>query len=126
MITAAERAGHLLRTKATRLAEAIVTEQYLRQPELTQRYGPDGRRYCVRDVGYHLDALAASVDLANPGQFVEYVRWARGMMAEHRVPAADFLVSLQVTRDVMGDHLPADAAELARRHLDAALTAWDT
>lgn len=48
------------------------------------------------------------------------------MLAVHGVPFADFLASLQVAHDVIGDHLPADAADLARQHIDGAVAEWDT
>lgn len=124
MITAAERTGHLLRIKAPKLAEAIVDEQYRRQPELLERYGTEGRRYCARDLDRHLQSLAAAVDLEVPAQFVKYVEWAKGVMAAHGIPAADFLVSLQVLRDVVPGHLPAGFAGLACAPVDAALAAW--
>jgi hypothetical protein len=81
------RAGHAVRVRGPKLAEAVVAEQYRLQPDLAERYGPDGRRCCVRDVGYHVEFLATSVELGDPGRFVGYVRWARGIMAKAAAPA---------------------------------------
>ena len=39
------RAGHVVRIKAPKLAEAAVAEQYRRQADLTKRYGPKGRGF---------------------------------------------------------------------------------
>lgn len=124
MTTAAQRTGHLLRIKAPKLTEAILDEQYRRQPDLHARYGTDGRRYCARDLGHHLQSLAAAVDLGVPAQFVKYVEWARGVMTAHGIAAEDFLVSLQVLLDVVPAHLPAAVANLACAPVDAALAAW--
>jgi hypothetical protein len=119
------RAGHAVRVRGPKLAEAVVAEQYRLQPDLAGRYGPEGRRCCVRDVGHHVEFLATSVELGDPTRFAGYVRWARGVMAAHGVPAGDFLVSLRALRTVVVELLPSDAAQLAARHLDAALAAWD-
>ena len=125
MITDDQRAGHALRVAEPKLAEAAVAEQYRVQPDLTARYGPAGRRYCVRDVGYHVQSLAASVELGNPERFVNYVRWARGVMAAHGIPAGDFLVSLQAMRTIVSALLPPGPADAACRHIDAAVAGWD-
>src|SRR5947209_6831306 len=99
LISDQTRAGHVVRVKALKLAETAVAELYARQPELGARYGPNGRRYCVRDVQFHLDFLAASMELADAARFVRYVRWARGVMAAYRIAATDFLLTLVVLRD---------------------------
>src|SRR3954464_3324859 len=121
LLDARRRAGHALRVMGPKLAEAAVAEQYRLQPD---RYGPDGRRYCVRDVGHHVEALAASVESGDPGRFAEYARWARGVLAAHGIPAGDFLVSLRALRTAVCEHLPAGQAEAACAHVDAALAGW--
>jgi MerR family transcriptional regulator, light-induced transcriptional regulator len=124
-VTDEQRLGHALRIREPKLAAAAVEEQYRRQPDLAARYGPDGWRYCVRDVARHVDALASSVELGNPSRFVGYVRWARRVMSAHRIAAADLLVSLQSLSDVLSKFLPPEAADAARDHLHAALATWN-
>lgn len=125
MVTDDQRAGHALRIREPKVAEAAVAELYRRRPDLHDRYGPDGWRYCVRDVGFHVQSLAASLEFADPGRFVEYVHWARGVMAAHGVPPADFLASLHTLRAAIAAMLPPGPADAACRHIDAALAAWD-
>jgi hypothetical protein len=126
MITAEQRAGHALRVKVAKLAEATVAELYRVRPDLPARYGPDGRRHCVRDVGHHVVALAASVELADPRRFARYVGWARSVMAAHGVPPADLFASLRALRRAAEGLLPPPAADLACRHLDAGTAACRT
>lgn len=123
--TQREHAGHDVRVRQAKLAEATVADQYRRQPDLVQRYGPDGRRLCVRDVAHHVQALASSIELGEPERFVDYVIWARGVMAAHKVEPADFLESLRSMQAVAGDVLTPGAAALAVAHIDAAMAAWD-
>jgi MerR family transcriptional regulator, light-induced transcriptional regulator len=119
------RAGHVVRIKAPKLAEAAVAEQYRQQADLNERYGPKGRVFCVRDVCFHVQFLAASIELGDPDRFARYVRWARDVMSAHGIPAGDFLVSLQALRSAVALLLPPGAAEIAGRHVDAALEKWD-
>jgi len=125
LMSDARRAGHAVRVRGPKLAEAVVEEQYRLQPDLAHRYGPDGRRCCVRDVGHHVEFLATSIELGDPGRFVNYVRWARGVMSAHGIPAEDFLASLRALRSTVVVLLPGSAGEIASRHVDAALEAWD-
>lgn len=123
MITAEQRAGHALRVKVAKLAEAAVAELYRARPDLPARYGPDGRRHCVQDVGHHVTALAASVELGDPRRFARYVGWARGVMDAHGVPPDDLLASLRALRRAAEGLLPPGAADLTRRHLEAGTAA---
>ena len=124
MITDEHRAGHAVRVRAPKLVEAVVAEQYRRRPDLLARYGEAGRAFCARDVGYHLRFLAASVETANAGRFVHYVRWARRVLVAHGVPPADLLMTLDAMRRAAGELLPAPAAQAACRHIDAAVAAF--
>ena len=123
MITAEQRAGHALRVKVAKLSEAAVAELYRARPDLPARYGPDGRGHCVQDVRYHVAALAASVELADPRRFARYVVWARGVMDAHGIPPADLLASLQALGRAAEGLLPPGAADLTCRHLDAGAAA---
>ena len=117
-----EQAAHALRTRAPALAEATVAEQYRLQPDLTARYGPDGRRHCVRDVEHHVQFLAASVEWggASPS-FVRYVRWAHGVLAARGIAASDFLMTLRAMRQALPGVVPPAAADAACRHVEAAI-----
>ena len=124
MITASERAGHAIRVKSAKLVEAIVAEQYRMQPDLADRYGDRGRWYCTRDVGYHVDALAASVEVGASTGFVEYVRWTMGVLAAYGIPESDMIVTLQAMRSAVLEIVAPPVAETACRHLDAALAQY--
>lgn len=122
MITASQQAGHALRVKGPALAEAVVDEQYRLQPDLAERYGPDARQHCVRDVAHHVRFLAASVETGDPHRFVNYVRWARDVMAAHDIAPSDFLTSLQILRRAVAAlHTPPGFADAVCPHIDAAL-----
>lgn len=120
-VSAAERAGHLIRVKARALAEATVDEHYRRRPEMQQRYGPSGREKCVHDVCHHLRFLAASVECDSPQVFADYVAWAVKVMAAHRVAVSDVVENFEVLRDAVAAQLPQRVAEKVREHVTEAL-----
>ena|SRR5690349_12922987 len=120
-ITQHHRAGHTIRVRTAKLAEAIVDEQYRRRPDLVARYGPAGREKCVQDTKYHLRFLSASVEFGQPRVFADYCDWAVGVMEAHRVDARDAVENLRLFGPVLAEHVPPDAAALAGEHLDAAI-----
>ena len=120
-ITETQRAGHAIRVRIPKLAEAVVDEQYRRRPELEARYGPAGRAKCVQDTAYHLRFLAGSVEFGQTKVFEDYVAWAVRVMKAHRVAAEDAVENLRLIAGVLRDRLPPAAAAAATEHVDAAL-----
>ena len=123
MIAPHERAEHALRVKAAKLAEAAVSEQYRLRPDLHERYGPAGQRYCVRDVARHVLTLAASVGFGDPARFARYAEWAGPVLAAYGIPESDLAGSLRALRWAVGVHLAPDVAAQVYPHLDAGLAA---
>ncbi len=109
-------------SQRTALAEAIVARQYELEPDLQVRYGESGRAKCIQDTAYHLACFSASLGAACPGLFADYVAWAKTMMAARGVRVEDVARTFDCMREVLPQRLPGDAATLAVRHLDAALS----
>lgn len=120
-ITSNERHGHALRVRIPKLAEAVVDEQYRRRPDLAARYGPGGRAHCVKDTVHNLRFLAESVSFGQPRIFCDYVEWALRVMTHHGVAAEDVAENLRLLGESLGRHLPQEAADVAREHVEAAL-----
>jgi hypothetical protein len=120
-ITHYHRAGHLIRVRIPKLAEAVVDEQYRLRPELEARYGPRGREKCVEDTRYHLRFLAGSVEWGEPRVFADYFEWAVRVMKVHGVAVGDALENLRLIGPVLAERLPPEVASLAYEHLDAAI-----
>ena len=103
------------------LAEAITSRQYQLQPGLAARYGEAGRAKCLQDAHFHLAYLAEAIAAESPVLFTDYVAWAKVMLDSRGVPASDFAVNLGVLRDVLGQHLPGEAAALAAGFVESGL-----
>jgi MerR family transcriptional regulator, light-induced transcriptional regulator len=101
-----DEAGSFLAANRGRLARAVTDEHFRRDPGRAARYGEAGRARCAEDAGFHLDHLRAAVAYGLPELFVDYVGWAKTLLAARGIPDTDLLANLDVIRAV----LSADAA----------------
>ncbi len=115
--------GEFLNAQRRALAEAVVSRQYERQPELRDRYGERGQAKCVQDTEYHLAYLAAAVTYSSPALFADYVAWAKAVLAAFGVGPDDVERNLDCLRDVLRERLPGELREAVTPYLDAALRA---
>ena len=115
-------ASHALDAQRSELAEAVVAEQYARQPELAQRYGAAGRAKCLTDVNDHLAYLSQALAAGEPALFADYIGWAKVMLARRNVPADDLARHLELLRDNVRARLASPAGEAASSFVDAGLS----
>lgn len=111
----------LIADKTDLITEHVVTAGLARHPELSARYGEEGLAHCRRDTDYHLAFLADAVAVGETPLFVDYVGWAKSMLAARGIPATDLMENLRLLRDALAYHLPEDTAKAAMTALDAAL-----
>jgi MerR family transcriptional regulator, light-induced transcriptional regulator len=124
MPTAAEteqETGRVIKTTQAALAEAITERHFELNPGLARRYGEAGRAKCRQDAQYHLSYLAEAIEASLPSLFADYAAWAKVMLEARGVPAADLVHNFQVTREVLGDRLPAEMGSVAERYITAGL-----
>lgn len=122
LLASGREAGRYLDAERARLAAAIVARQYELRPELRDRYGPGGQAKCEEDTRYHLAYLSAAVTFASPALFVDYITWAKGLLASFGVAEEDVDQNLVCLRDVLKELLPSDVREITLACVDAALT----
>jgi methanogenic corrinoid protein MtbC1 len=108
--------------RAGEIAETLVARQFERDPQLEVRYGKRGRDRCLEDAKYHLSYLAEAIDAASEALFSEYLKWAKVMLGQRNVPAADLVRHLALMREVLLDCLPVDVAPVAVAYIDAGLS----
>ncbi len=113
--------SQLIRQRADSLAEAIVARQYELQPEIWQPYGAPGRAKSVRDARYHLDYLAEALDAADPSLFIAYLTWVKALFAGLGFPETVLPVTLECTRQVLAEQLPAESCAPVLALIDAGL-----
>lgn len=105
------------------IAEALVAREFARHPELEHRYGKTGREKSLQDAGYHLSFLAQSLALNNTAVFVDYVAWAKVMLSQRKVLAADLEFHLRCLGEVLRERLPGDPGAAAAEFVEAAVHA---
>lgn len=115
------QAADAIRSERPALAEALVAREFTRHPELEQRYGKIGREKSLQDAGYHLSFLAQSLALNNPAVFVDYVAWAKVMLSQRKVLAADLEFHLQCLVEVVHERLPTESGAQAAQFVEAAI-----
>ncbi len=117
-----KQVGQAIQAQRSELAEAIVERQYLSQPELVARYGEMGRAKCLQDSLHHLASISSAITLSTPAIFVEYVAWARRVLAAHGIPSEDLARNLVCIRDALHDGLEPALATVAVEYVNAALS----
>lgn len=112
-----------LRLYFEQLAGEITERHAARHPAAFARYGAIGRLRCREDARFHLEYLDAAIDADAESFFVDYVAWAKVMLASRKVPGNDLAENLRIIESVLHDRFDDDTAAPARKMIRAALTA---
>lgn len=110
-----------LNERRAELAEAITDRHYQLHPELEARYGRRGREKCREDAVYHLRYLSEAVAAARPALFVDYIGWAKVMLAGRGIPASDLADNLHVLDETLNEQLGEGAKEILDAYIGSAL-----
>jgi MerR family transcriptional regulator, light-induced transcriptional regulator len=121
-----ERAAAQLDSRQFELSEAITQRHYQENPALEARYGPAGRLRCREDAALHLAFLSQSVAMGTPGIFVDYICWAKVMLAARGIPGSDLTRDLEAMERILQEKLPQDLAHHVGQHIRTALEALPT
>jgi hypothetical protein len=78
-----------LEEHAEPLAAAAVTAMEAGDPSLLVRYGAEGMRKCAEDTVFHIQHLAAALDVDDPGELHRYRQWLSTVLGTRGVPEAD-------------------------------------
>ena len=113
----------LLERQSPELARAIVDRCFRERPELDLRYGAIGREKCLQDTRFHLQYLVQAVAAESEALFLDYVRWAKVMLAGVRVPEKDVVYNLELMEGAIRDQIGESDSQLALGYLRAAIAA---
>ena len=110
-----------LNSRRAALAERMVSLEFVRHPELERRFGKVGREKCLEDAGYHIIYLAQAISVDKVELFVDYIGWAKVMLAKHGVPEVDLVGMLETMKESLWQELPPEFSQLACDYLCTAL-----
>ncbi len=116
-----QQLSEALNRQSSALAAEMVAREFVRHPELAQRYGEAGREKCLQDAVYHLAYLAQAIAADSLELFVNYIGWAKVMLAKRGVPAADLAGLLETMKETLGQELAPEFSRLACDYLDDGL-----
>lgn len=105
------------------LATALVEREFVRHPELEQRYGTAGRAKSRQDAEYHLSFLAQALALESPMVFTEYVAWAKVVLGRRKGLASDLAFHLECLAEVVREGLAGEPGAVAAGFIAAAIQA---
>jgi methanogenic corrinoid protein MtbC1 len=121
-----QQVGEALHRGRTGLVAQMVEREFVRHPELEQRYGKTVRDRMTEDTRYHLAYLAQAVSVNRAELFVGYISWAKVMLAKRGVPALYLATLLASMKESIRAELPAEFRDLPCEHLDLALSRLPT
>ena len=113
--------GSAILERRNEIAATLVALEFAAHPELEQRYGSIARAKSLQDTGYHLSYLAEAANNNDPVLFVDYIAWAKVMLARRGVLSKDLAFHLKCMRDALAEHLPSPLALNAQHLIDLAL-----
>ncbi|MDQ2731841.1 MAG: cobalamin-dependent protein [Armatimonadota bacterium] len=116
-----QQAARYLAAHQIELAETMVQRQYTLCPQLVERYGEEGRVKCLRDACHHLEYVSESLAVGQPLLFVDYVAWARIMLAGRDIPVEDLATNLECLCSAIEQILPQPLGEAAVQYVQAGL-----
>jgi methanogenic corrinoid protein MtbC1 len=76
---------------------------------------------CLEDARYHLRYLSEAVGAGEPGLFVHYATWAKGMLVARNIPVEDLVENLEVMLEVLGRELPTPMRVPAADYVKSAI-----
>jgi methanogenic corrinoid protein MtbC1 len=120
---ARRQAGTAVAARRGELAEQLVAREIERHPQLAQRHGAAARAKSLQDAGDHLAHLAEALAHDRPALFVDYVAWARIVLVQRGIAAADLAFHLACMAEVLRARLPAGLGAAAAAVVDAAVAA---
>jgi hypothetical protein len=111
-----EELAAALRDNADALAEAVVHNMQAVHPRMFLRYGAEGHRRCAEDTRFHLEHLAAALDIDDPGEFLAYRRWLGVVLGARGIPEADIDSNFATIASLLAERY-GEAADVAVRLL---------
>ncbi|CAN5732412.1 B12-binding domain-containing protein [soil metagenome] len=102
--------GQAIEAQKADFAQAIVDEQWVRNPAFPVRYGEVGHAKCVQDVKYNLAYLAQAMIANSPALFATYIDWVKVLFNGLNIPNGELVESLEITRALLHQRFPSAVA----------------
>ncbi|WP_458126316.1 cobalamin B12-binding domain-containing protein [Paenibacillus sp. Z3-2] len=111
-------AGEHLLQQASNLADKITEKQYLRQPDLLERFGENGKMRTKQDSEYSLNYLAESALAQSPQLFTHYIAWLKVLLEGYKVSAEDLAINLNLIKETLEEEFDHPSKALLLDYLE--------
>jgi len=108
-----------LQRRREELAAEIVQRQHKLHPNRWDPSAEEHYQKSLRDAGYHLDYLAQAAGAESPTLFRDYIAWVKEVFSRLGFSEEVLPTTLDLTRQVLKEHLAPDAYAQAERYLAA-------
>ncbi|MFD0049413.1 hypothetical protein ACFVHQ_08785 [Actinomycetes bacterium NPDC127524] len=96
------------------IAEEVTELIYMKDPDLTLKYGEKGRRKCVEDNIHHLKHLETAWQLKDERFFIDYAVWLDGILKKFGMQSSLLIMNFELLSSYF-----MEEKEIAKEEADA-------
>lgn len=107
------------------VAKEVVATLLRNRSSLYRKYGERGRKKCREDAVYHLHYLTEAIAAGSERLFVDYVGWAKIMLASRQIHPKDLLLNLNGIVTIIRRCAPATVSGVVIKYVQSALQSFE-
>ena len=115
------QASQAIENQRQKIVAETTAREFLRHPELEQRYGALAREKSLQDADFHLSYLVESIAAENVALYVDYVGFAKIVLARRGILSEDLAFHLHCMAEALREHLPPELFAVAFEFIDTSL-----